>query len=639
MAPCQPATQMPGPFSSVVSLIRELRRRHVFRVAVAYAAVAWLILSVSDTLFGALRVPEWGVSLVAVLTLLGFPLAVALAWAFDLTPAGVKRTDAAAPPSARVVRQPAEEPAVLAGGPLTAALRSAAKGRVGEIGPVFEVHGGPRVASSAAVPEGVGPGAAALTPAFSAASVAALPFLDLGPGGDHQYLGDGITEELINGLARVRGLRVVSRTSAFAFRGGHVDVREIGARLGVGAVVEGSVRMADERLRLSVRLVNAADGCALWSGTFDRRVEDVFAVQEEIAAALLDRLQEQLAAVGAEPLAGAPGPLFSSTTDNVDAYTLYLRGRARWNERTGPALREAIDFFERALRSDPDFAGAHAGLADSYAILLDYGILAPREGLPPAAKAAARALELGPDLADAHAAAALVRQLEGRWDDAADSFRAALRLNPGYAPARHRYALLLAWRGRLEQARAELERARRLDPLSPVIGASRAWIAYYAGEGAEAVRHAGDVLREHPRFATARTVLALSRLQGGDVAEAVAELEQAVTDGGETPASLALLACGLARAGRATEAEGILDLLRRRARRAYVSPYYLALAELSLGRIAAALVELDAAAAEGSPQLVYVEAEPLLDPLRAQPSFQKLLRRLGLRLQEAQRPA
>src|SRR5690606_21194770 len=227
--------------------------------------------------------------------------------------------------------------------------------------------------------------------------------------------------------------------------------------------------------------------------SYERRIGDLLAVQEEIARAIVDALRQRLALAPDPSRAGplpssGPAPLLNSSTADVEAYTLYLRGRQHWNERTPEALRRAIGEFERAIARDAGYAHAFAGLADCHAILLDYGVVSPQEGLEPARRAADRALELGPDFAEAHTSAALVRQMEWRWADAEREFRRALELNPGYVAARHRYALLLAWLGRFEEGRRELEHARRLDPLSPVIAAAAAWLAYYEGRHDDAVR-------------------------------------------------------------------------------------------------------------------------------------------------------
>jgi TolB-like protein/tetratricopeptide (TPR) repeat protein len=553
----------------------ELRRRHVIRVALAYCAVGWAVAEVSSTLAPALDMPAWSVSLVVMLLVLGFPVALVLAWAFDLTPAGVKRTPAL--PSLPL-RDPSSPPAILA-----------------------------------------------------------LPFVDRSVGADHQYLGDGITEELINSLARVPLLRVVSRTSAFALRSAATDLREIGARLGVSHVVEGSVGVASGRIRLTVQLVSVSNGYAIWSRTFERPLDNVFSVQEEIAGALVSALQPTLL-----DRAAAPQPEQEAPADRpVDftTYALYLRGRQQWNERTPASLRRALDFFTQATEQDPLYARAHAGIADCWAILVDHGITAPEEGLPAARQAAAAALRLAPGLPEPHASSALIAQLEWRQSDAEAGFRAALELCPGYVPARHRLALLLAWQGRFAEARVEIRRALHSDPLSTVTAASAGWIEYFAGNHEDAIAIERRLLRDDPDAAPALVPLALALTAADRAAEAVAVLRPGSESAAASAAArrigaadggsplLGVLAYVLGRAGLREEAAALIDQLAGAA--AHVSPYVMARAWLGMDQHDRALRELQRAYVERAPQLVYLATDPAFEPVRADPTVQRILSATG----------
>lgn len=590
---------------AIAGFTGELKRRHVFRVALVYGAMGWVVIQVSNALLPALRLPDWSESLVAALLILSFPIALALAWAFDLTASGI---------------QPADTPRRTADGPRPGPWPTS--GTAGPAGP--STRGG-RVEARSGSPPAAGR-------ADGRRSIVALPFVDRSPEGGYQFLGDGITEELINGLARVDGLRVVSRTSAFAVRDVGADVREIGSRLGGTYVVEGSLRVSDDRLRITVQLVDVCDGFAAWSGTFDRKVEDLFILQEEIARSIVEALRAQWVVPGdggaLRPRDNAP--LFRSSTTSLRAYTLYLRGRVHWNERTPSSLQAAIHYFQRAVAADAQFAHAHAGLADCYAILLDYGLISPAEGLAHARAAADRAVALAPELAESHTSSALLRQLEWQWSAAEKEFRAALALDPGHAPASHRLALLLAWTGRTEESRGEIDRARRLDPLSPVIAASRGWIEYYAGDHDAAIRILQEALELHPAAAAPRIPLALARLQAGQPAAAVADLKRALEVTGETGSTTALLAFALAHAGRPADARRLHDALVERARRRYTSPYYLAVVLLGLRRESDALTELERGVAERCAQLVYLPMEPLFAPLRGRPEFLRVLDRIGM---------
>jgi adenylate cyclase len=563
------------------AFIAELRRRHVVRVALVYAAVGWAITEVSSTLFPALGVPAWSVSLVAALVVLGFPLALVLAWAFDLTPDGVRRT-------------PALAAAAVAAAPATPAAAAAA------------------------------PSAGSL-PAEGAA-ILALPFVDRSPGGDHQYLGDGIAEELINSLARVGGLRVVSRTSAFALRDAGADLDAVRARMQVSHVVEGSVWVVEDRLRLTVQLVGVDDGYAVWSGTFNRRLDDLFCVQEQVARSVVETLSPLLFGPGHDPHATDPATLLPRSTRDFDAYALYLRARQRWNERTPESLERALEHFTEAVARDPSFAQAHAGMADCWGILVDHGIIAPAAGLHAARAAADHALRLAPDLAEAHTSHALICQLELRVGEAESAFRRALSLNPAYEVARHRLALLFAWRGRFDEARVEIRRAQHADPLSPVIAASLGWIEYFAGRHDEAVRIETAVLEEDPRAAPAHVPLALALVAAGRPGEAADRLRQA--PGQERPGLRALLARALGRAGRVDEAVGMIAGLET-ADGAYVPPYALAQAWLGAGNTDCALNALEAALAARAPQLVYLATDPAFETLRDDARFRRILERIA----------
>jgi TolB-like protein/tetratricopeptide (TPR) repeat protein len=553
----------------------ELRRRHVIRVALAYCAVGWAVAEVSSTLAPALDMPAWSVSLVVMLLVLGFPVALVLAWAFDLTPAGVKRTPAL--PSLPL-RDPSSPPAILA-----------------------------------------------------------LPFVDRSVGADHQYLGDGITEELINSLARVPLLRVVSRTSAFALRSAATDLREIGARLGVSHVVEGSVGVASGRIRLTVQLVSVSNGYAIWSRTFERPLDNVFSVQEEIAGALVSALQPTLLDTTAAPQPEQEAP--ADRPVDFTTYALYLRGRQQWNERTPASLRRALDFFTQATEQDPLYARAHAGIADCWAILVDHGITAPEEGLPAARQAAAAALRLAPGLPEPHASSALIAQLEWRQSDAEAGFRAALDLCPGYVPARHRLALLLAWQGRFAEARVEIRRALHSDPLSTVTAASAGWIEYFAGNHEDAIAIERRLLRDDPDAAPALVPLALALTAADRAAEAVAVLRPGSESAAASAAArrigaadggsplLGVLAYVLGRAGLREEAAALIDQLAGAA--AHVSPYVMARAWLGMDQHDRALRELQRAYVERAPQLVYLATDPAFEPVRADPTVQRILSATG----------
>lgn len=560
---------MRGAVLQLSGLAGELKRRHVFRVALAYGAVAWVVLEVSSATFAPLGIPPWAHSLLAMLLILGFPVAMVLAWAYDITSAGVERTGGA---TRRLPRT---------------AARTVARHAAGDPAPL---------------------------------AVAALPFADLSPDKAYGFLADGIADELINGLARHRGLRVAGRTSSFSFGNRMPDVQRVGERLGVEYVVEGSVRVGDGRLRITAQLVETATGFAVWSGRYDRLLDDLLVVQAEVVRSVLAALPNVSRGTGTAP------PMLHRSVD-IQAYTEYLRGRQLWNERAPAALERAIGHFHSAVRRDSQFAPAHAGMADCLGILVDYGVIAPAPALQQAAAAAQRALSLDPDAPEGHAADALIRQLSGDWGGAEHGFRAALALDPGYMPAAQRLALLLGWLGRTEEATATIHAARRVDPLSPVVAMSRGWVLYFAGQYASAVAELTELVDAHPDFASARVPLAQALLQLDRAADAVAILELHLRTAVRTPGAVALHACALARAGDSAAARR-MTVLQRLARRRYVSPYYLAVAATGMGHLDEAVALLERACVERVPQLVYLAAEPLFDPLRSDSRFAAILRQL-----------
>lgn len=548
----------------------ELKRRHVLRVGVAYGAVAWAVAGFADITFPIFGFPEWTVALVLVLCLLGFPIAIAVAWAFDVTPGGIVRT-------------PSREEGEPRGEERAAPLRRRSD--------------------------------------LTAPAIAALPLINLGDPGEDEIFSDGLTEELTAALAGIRGLRVTGRTSAFAFKGKPVDAREIGDALGVDYLLEGTVRHSADRIRLTARLLGTQDGFQLWSQVYDREVSDVFAVQREIAEAVAAALPI------VTPLEATAR---SSPTRDPEARALYLRGRHFWNRRTAESLREAIDYFERAVAIDPAYAAAHAGLADAHSLLVDYGLVAPAETLAVVESEAERALELDPGLAKAHVSLALARQFQWRWEEAEKELRRSSELDAEYAPARQRLALLLAWRGRAAESIAEAERALALEPLSLAVGVTYAWALYYARRYADAEAAARSTLELGPDFANAHLVLGLSRARGSGPAEGLPALREALRLADGSPVVAASVAHAEGEAGDAASARARFAELLRAAEGSYVPAYTLAVGALGAGEREEALRRLEAAVAEGSVHLAHLGVEPLWDPLRDDARFAAVLERVGV---------
>jgi len=495
----------------------ELKRRKVFRVMAVYGVVGFVVLQVVDLLVPALLLPDWTYRLVALLLLLGFPVAVVLAWAFEMTPEGVKRTDAAAPGEiTAIVSEPASKRwpagllalvgvAALVGGGWWAGRSSAPAG-----------DAEPGVVRAASASEVLDVAYADLD-ADERPSVAVLPFADMSPEGDQAYFADGMSEELLNALAKVRSLRVAGRTSSFAYRNVEKDLREIGSELGVRYLVEGSVRKQGDRLRITAQLVDAEDNFHLWSETYDRTLDDVFAVQEEIAGAIAEALQVSLGVDDGDRLVAPTGDL--------GAYDLYLAARARMRER-GAGVREAVRLFEAVVVRDSTWAPGWAGLAQAYSLIPFYETgagVGPVTGedwdpsLEAAERAATRALALDRRVAGADVALGSVYRDRWDWEAAEAHLLRALEIDPDDVEAHQQYADMLAAMGRSDEALRSIRRAAALDPTSAIRQNNVGWILYQNGRVAESIPQlerasALDPALKMPYDNLHRSYLALGRL-------------------------------------------------------------------------------------------------------------------------------
>src|SRR5438445_2610853 len=454
--------------------------------------------------------------------------------------------------------------------------------------------------------------------------IAVLPFVHASPDRENEYLSDGITDELINALAKVEGLRVASRTSVFALKGKPQDVRAIGALLGAAWVLEGTLRRAGERLRITAQLSSTEDGQLLWSERYDRTLADVFAIQEEIARTIVDTLRVTSFADFA-----APSP--KRYTESIAAYGLYLRGRFAWNTRTQEGITEAIRYFEQAIAEDPRYAPAYTGLADSYALQLDYRSVPVAEGFALAKQYARKALELDETVAEAHASLAWsVFIYRWGWEAAGQEFRRAVELDPRYATAHQWYAFWFAAHGRLEEALVEAHTALELDPASVSIRRTVGWLCYYARRYDQARYHLARAIAMNPTAAETYRILGLVFAYQGDWAEAERVLREGMTLPGAATYTTAALGYVLARTGKRAEAEGLLADLEAQRRVDYVSPVAFATLYIGLDDPQHALDWMERALEERRGWLAYLRVNPLLDPLRGEPRFQALIDKMRL---------
>lgn len=453
-------------------------------------------------------------------------------------------------------------------------------------------------------------------------SVAVLPFIDLSPGKDQEYLCLGISESLINALSRLNNLMVPARTSAFSFKGKDMDIREIGQKLNVEHVLEGSLQVAGDKLRVTAQLISVKNGFHLWSEKYDRRQGDMWAIQDEIAQEIVRALEVRL-------LAGEKTQLTKRYTDNAEAYNLYLQGRYFWEKRTEESLKRSIEFFQKALEKDPHFALAHAGIADAYSVLGDNGLLPPGQSYPKAKEAAFKALDLDKSLAEAHAAmGTIMADYDWDWAGAEREYKEAIRLKPGCAQAHHWYAFLLMYLGRYEEAIREIRIALNLDPLAPRIAANVGGLLFYArryDQALEELKKAADLFPDHIAVFhyLADVYTAMGRYE-----EALSYCRKIKEISGNEPEWIT--ARIYAKWGKKKEAEELLRRLESLSGNGYIEWAILADIHSLLGEADKAFLLLDKAFAERESDLCYLKVDPWLDPLRSDPRFKALLIKMNL---------
>ncbi len=553
--------------------LAELKRRKVVRVAVVYVVVGLVVVEAANNLLPALNLPDWTVTLVVALAILGFPVAVALAWAYDITPEGVVRT-------------PAQEPGQ-------------------EEAPSADVAARP-------VPER----------RDDLKSIAVLPFADMSPEGDQEYLGDGLAEEVLNVLALLPELQVAARTSSFAFKGKGLSIQEIGRELSVATVLEGSVRKAGDRLRITAQLTTAADGYHLWSQTYQRDREDVFAIQDEIARAIVDTLRVKL-------LGEQDRPLVKAATKNPEAYDLYLKGRHYWSRRYKVGLQTALEYFQSAIDADPDYAPPYTGIADVHTVLGIYGLIPPDEARSTAQAAAEKALALDRELAEAHFSTALVLFFSRDYDGSDRALQRAIELNPNFAKAHVWRAFVLIVVGtRRDEGLAEAERARTLAPDSAYILACAGIATAWAGRHQDAIRYLERALELDPEDVLALYCAGACYSAVGRHEEAFAALEKAAVLSHRMAFILGVLGAAYGRAGMMSEAQAILQELEDRSQREYVPPVALAAICANVGRLDDGLDYLEATVAQFSPAVFHIRYA-FWEPLHSEPRFGAILDKLG----------
>ena len=560
------------------------------------------LLKVIAQVFPVFDVPNWAIRAIVLLIIVGFPVAVVVAWFFELTPEGLKRTEVAD------------------------AARQQSRGKTWHL---HRHHLAPSCQSAYSFSEGIRR-REMIRPQQSGAatipqkSIAVLPFENLSDDKSNAYFTEGVQDEILTRLAKVADLKVISRTSTQYFKSAPENLPQIAKQLGVSNILEGSVQKANDQVRVNVQLINALTEAHLWADTYDRKLTDIFAVESDIAKSIADALQAKLSSSAEHVLASRP-------TDNAEAHELYLKGRYFWNRRTGENLKKAADYFQQSIGKDPRYALAYSGLADCHVLLPAYPELGsnPRDELPKALEAARKAVELDDTLAEAHTSLARALASNLQLSAAMSEFKRAIELNPNYATAHQWFGECLQSQGRVEEALAELKRAQELDPLSLIINSVLGFAFDTVGKSDEAITQLHKTIEMDPNFANAHGMLGNVLEHRGQLKEAVVEYEKC---SGSDPIDLAQLAAAYFLIGRKAEAQQLWDKLKSLSERQYVPAYSMAVVQLAFGDKEGAIRLLEKSYEDHAPfdsaDLGWILVDHRLDPLRSDPRFKKLITRI-----------
>jgi serine/threonine-protein kinase len=552
----------------------ELKRRKVYSVAVSYAVCGWLLIQIATQTFPFLEMPNWTVRLVIALVAVGFPFALVLGWIYDFTAHGLKRTeDKIEPLSSEATSRPAGEKT-----DNRSALQTTER------------------------------------------SIAVLPFTDVSPDGERDYLGDGIAEEIQAALAKIGGLRVAARRSSFWFKGKKADLSEVAEKLNVEHVLEGSVRREGNRVRITAELTDCCDGFTLWSETFEREFQGIFALEDEITRAIVDALKLKL------DISSLP---MSRLVHSTQSYDLYLHGLFYSDKTTEEALRKSVEYFKRALELDPQFGRAWTGIAKAWLWLAD-AYVPPREAYPAVREAAINALKIDNDDAEAHVyLGEAIRILDWDMDAAAREFCRAVALDPNSTPSNYFSAAFWAARGERQEALTYLRRTARIDPASLWVNNSACELYRYFGLYEEANAAGERALQLDPAFIYGEPLLAALYREMGRFDDAIALYEKAQNLSGRPAFGLAITYARMERHG---DARRVLEAAT--ANRRYTPGDAIAHVRVALGERDEAIRELERACDEHSSSLHFVGIAPEFVPLRDDQRFSLILRKIGLEPQK-----
>lgn len=552
--------------------LREIHRRSVFQIAAVYTVVGWLIIQMVDVVSEPLNLPDWFDTVVIVFVVAGLPIAMVLAWAFDVTSTGIERTE-------KIV--PEEHSAAL---------------QVSAMNPHAEK------------------------------SIVVMPFANMSRDLSDEYFSDGLTEELINSLGGVPGLQVAARTSSFACKGKNDDIKTIGEKLNVQHVLEGSVRHSGGQLRVTARLIDVSNGYNLWSEKFHKNFEDVFQIQEDIARSIVTALEIELQTA-------KRNPLVQRGTNDFAAYRNYLQGRYYWNRRTANGLKSSARYFNKAIEIDPNYANAYAGLADSFALcgIAEYGLANPKVVMPRAKTAALNALKINPKSVEAQTTLAHIQAFyDWDWSAAEQGFLKAVEIGPNYAFSHHWYAVYLSAMGRHDEAIEQAQLALELEPLSLIVNKNIGMTLYYAqrfGDACIAYREALDL---DSTFARTLFYSAMVFDCEGNDDDAISDIRKALLSDPTNGVYSAFLAYTCARSNRQNQAIEIREKLIKKSEDTYVPALNIAIIDLGLKEYTSAFQWLERAVQERSSWLVSLKVDPIFAEIRNQPEFRSLTKKIGL---------
>ena len=565
---------MPDRPRSLSTFWQELKRRKVVQVIIVYATVAFVIIELTNNIAEPLGLPERTDTLVIVLLVIGFPFTVILSWIYDVTRKGIKKTE-----------------------PIDTVTKQAKDQSMDDS-----------------------------TSRFTN-SIVVLPFQDMSQAKDQDYFCDGITEEIINALTHIESLKVIARTSAFAFKNKYEDVRKIGQELNVETILEGSVRKAGNTLRITAQLIQVSDGAHIWSERYDRVMKDIFNIQDEISLAITEKLKIEL-------FDDERKQLLKSKTHNLEAYKLYLQGRYYWNKRTREGLTTSIEYFKNSIEIDPDYALAYIGLADAYIVLADWGHMLPKDGFQNAKDLVLKALKIDETLGEAYASLGYISGFyEWKWEVAENYFQRAFELNQNYPTAHQWYALSCAILGKVNRAHSHISQAKELDPLSMVLNVANGIIYYFSHDFNNAIKQFQKALTTSRNLGGVNYWLGIIYIQNSMYDEAVKEFKNMLSidrQDSSTQKYVSQVEDAYKKSGIEGVIRWLIDEGDSLDEDIYNRPFRQAVYNTILGDKEKAMEWLEQAVEMQLSRITAMSFDPVLDPLRNDPRYTKALERMGL---------